>query len=87
MQRSATTDRTLVMRLGQRFESARQLSALCALALRQCEAGKPRIVTLGEGSELEHDDLASMHNCINTEVRFRALLAEGDAKHLALEWT
>jgi uncharacterized protein len=31
--------------------------------------------------------LASMHNCINTEVRFRALLAEGDAKHLALEWT
>jgi competence protein ComEA len=23
------------------------------------------------------DELASMHNCINTEVRFRALLAEG----------
>jgi hypothetical protein len=23
------------------------------------------------------DALASMHNCINTEVRFRALLAEG----------
>jgi hypothetical protein len=32
--RSATTDRTLLMRLGQRFESAPQLSVLFALALR-----------------------------------------------------
>src|SRR5918997_4024696 len=34
VQPSAATDRTLVMRLGQRFESARRLSVLCALAPR-----------------------------------------------------
>jgi hypothetical protein len=76
VQLSATTDRTLVMSRGKRFESARRLSVLFALALRH-EAEKPRLATFGEGSELEHDDLASMHNCINTEVRFRALLTEG----------
>jgi hypothetical protein len=26
------------------------------------------------------DELASMRNCINTEVRFRALLTEGDPR-------
>jgi hypothetical protein len=30
------------------------------------------------------DTLASMHNCINTEVRFRALLAEGGAERREL---
>jgi hypothetical protein len=30
------------------------------------------------------DELASMHNCINTEVRFRALLAEGNVQRLEL---
>jgi competence protein ComEA len=34
------------------------------------------------------DELTSMHNCIRPEgLTFRALLTEGDAKHLALEWT
>jgi len=28
------------------------------------------------------DELASMHNCINTEVRFRALLAEDETRQL-----
>ena len=31
--------------------------------------------------------LASMHNCINTEVRFRALLADGGAERLELSRT
>ena len=30
------------------------------------------------------DALASMHNCINTEVRFRALLTEGGAERIGL---
>jgi hypothetical protein len=30
------------------------------------------------------DTLASMHNCINTEVRFCALLTEGGAERLEL---
>ena len=66
----------LVMSRGKRFESARRLSVLCALALKH-KAEKPRFTTFAQGSELEHDDLASMRNCINTEVRFRALLTEG----------
>jgi competence protein ComEA len=28
------------------------------------------------------DDLASMHNCINTEVRFRALLSQDETRQL-----
>jgi hypothetical protein len=54
------------------------------LWLKDIEAEKPRTTTFGEGSELEHDNLASMHNCINTEVRFRALLTEGSAKAIQL---
>jgi hypothetical protein len=50
------------------------------------EAEKPRFTTFAEGSELEHDDLTSMHNCIRPEgLTFSALLTEGDAEHLALE--
>jgi hypothetical protein len=38
----------------------------------------PRFTTFAEGSELEHDDLASMHNCIRLEgLTFRAVLSEG----------
>jgi hypothetical protein len=48
------------------------------------EVEKPRFTTFADGSELEHDDLASMHNCINTEVRFRALLTEDDTERLEL---
>ena len=33
------------------------------------------------------DELASMHNCINTQVRFRALLADGGAERLELSRT
>ena len=33
------------------------------------------------------DELPSMHNCINTQVRFRALLADGGAKRLELSRT
>ena len=65
------------MSRGKRFESARRLSVLCALALRH-EAEKPRFTTFVQGSELEHDDLASMHNCIRPEgLTFRAVLSEG----------
>jgi hypothetical protein len=46
------------------------------------EAEKPRFTTVAEGSELEHDDLASMRNCINTEVRFRALLTQNEIQKL-----
>ena len=60
------------------FESARRLSILCALALTE----KPRYTTFADGSELEHDDLTSMHNCINTEVRFRALLIQDEIQQL-----
>ena len=31
--------------------------------------------------------LASMHNCINTQIRFRALLADGGAERLELSRT
>jgi hypothetical protein len=69
------------MSRGKRFESARRLSALIALALRH----RGRIAshdTFGEGSELEHDDLTSMHNCIRPEVRFRALLTQDEIQKL-----
>jgi hypothetical protein len=33
---------------------------------------------------VEHDDVASMHNCINTEARFRTLLTQGGAEGLEL---
>jgi hypothetical protein len=49
---------------------------------QEIEAEKPRFTTVAEGSELEHDDLASMHNCINTEVRFRALLSQDETWQL-----
>jgi hypothetical protein len=67
------------MRLGQRFESARRLSVHWH---SEIEAEKPRFTTFAEGSELELDDLASMHNCINTEVRFRALLTQDETRQL-----
>jgi hypothetical protein len=41
-----------------------------------------RYTNFAEGSELEHDHLASMHNCINTEVRFRALLSQDETWQL-----
>jgi hypothetical protein len=46
------------------------------------EVEKPRFTTVAEGSELEHDDLASMHNCIRLEVRFRALLTQDEIQKL-----
>ena len=55
---------------------------LFALALRH-RGRKASNYTFGEGSELEHDELAWMHNCINTEVRFRALISDG-VEHLEL---
>ena len=61
--------------------SSPQLSVLFAPALRH-EAEKHRFTTFAQGSELEHDDLASMHNCINTEVRFRALLTQDEVQKL-----
>jgi competence ComEA-like helix-hairpin-helix protein len=36
--------------------------------------------TNGQFSSVE--ELASMHNCINTEVRFRALLSQDEIRHL-----
>jgi hypothetical protein len=37
------------------------------------EAEKPRYPTFADGSELEHDDLASMHNCKRLDgLKFRA---------------
>jgi hypothetical protein len=52
--------------------------------LQDIEAEKPRFTICAEGSEPEHDDLASMHNCINTEVRFHALLTVDGAQRLDL---
>jgi hypothetical protein len=44
----------------------------------EIEAEKPRFTTFAEGSEFEHDDLASMRNCIGSEgLTFRAELSEG----------
>jgi hypothetical protein len=48
------------------------------------EAEKPRYTTFAEGSELEHDDLASMHNYKQQgSLEFRALISEG-VEHLDL---
>jgi hypothetical protein len=48
------------------------------------EAEKPRYTTFAEGSELEHDDLASMHNYKQQgSLEFRALISEG-VEHLEL---
>jgi hypothetical protein len=48
------------------------------------EAEKSRFATFVEGSEFEHDDLASMHNCKHLAgLEFRALISE-DAQHLKL---
>ena len=50
--------------------------------LCEAEVEKPRFTTFADGSELEQDDLGSMHNCINTEVRFRALLTHDEIRQL-----
>ena len=47
-----------------------------SVAARAARAASSEL-SVARRSECEHDDLASMHNCINTEVRFRALLTEG----------
>jgi hypothetical protein len=69
------------MRLGQQFESARRLSVLFALALRH-RGKKASTYTFAERSELEQDDLTSMHNCIRPEVTFRALLTQDEIQKL-----
>ena len=75
------------MRLGQRFESARRPSVLFAPALRH-RRRKASNTTFAEGSEREHDDLSSMRTYRQpVSLENRALLTEGDAKNLALEWT
>ena len=44
-----------------------------------------RYTNFAEGSELEHDDLASMHNCIRLEgITFRAQLSKCGAERLEL---
>jgi len=49
------------------------------------EAEKPRFTTFAEGSEFEHDDLASMLNCKYLEgLTFRAALATSGAERLEL---
>jgi hypothetical protein len=63
------------MSRGKRFESARRHSVHWHYDI---EAFLPRFTTFDEGSELEHDDLASMHNCKRQAgLTFRALVAEG----------
>ena len=49
------------------------------------ETERPRYTTFAQSSEREHDDLASMHNCIRLDgLTFRAELAEGGAERLEL---
>jgi hypothetical protein len=49
------------------------------------EAEETRFTTFAEGSELEHDDLASMHNCNCLEgLAFRAELSKCDTEWLEL---
>jgi len=49
------------------------------------EVEKPRFTTVAEGSELEHDDLASMRNCIRPEgLTFRAELSANGGERLEL---
>ena len=44
-----------------------------------------RYTTVADVSDLKHDDLASMHNCIRLDgLTFRAELAEGGAERLEL---
>jgi hypothetical protein len=69
------------MSRGKRFESARRLSVLFALALRR-RGRKASNYTFGEGSELEHDELTSMRNYIRPEVRFHALLTQDEIQKL-----
>jgi hypothetical protein len=72
------------MSRGKRFESARRLTVLCALAHQEIEGEKPRFTTFAEGSELEHDDLSSMRNYKQSaSLEFRALISEG-VEHLEL---
>jgi hypothetical protein len=52
---------------------------------QEIEAEKPRFTTFAEGSELEPEDLTSMHNCIRLEeLTFRAELSKGGAERLVL---
>jgi hypothetical protein len=75
------------MRLGEWFESAHRPSVLFVLALRH-RGRKASNYTFGEGSELEHDELASMHNCIRLEgLTFHAELSTNGAKRLELTRT
>jgi hypothetical protein len=71
---------TLLMSRGKRFESARRLSVLFALALRH-RGLSASSTAFAEVTEPEHDDLASMHNCIRLEgLTFRAVLSEGSER-------
>ena len=49
---------------------------------KDIEAERPRYTTFAQSSEREPDDLASMRNCIKTEVRFRALLTQDETREL-----
>jgi hypothetical protein len=50
---------------------------------QEIEAFLPRFATFAEGSEVEHDDLASMHNCIHLEgLAFRAELSASGTERL-----
>jgi hypothetical protein len=52
---------------------------------QEIEAEKPRFTTFAEGSELEHDDLASMHNCKLIEgLTFHTELSTNGAERLEL---
>ena len=84
MQTLATYELSLVMSRGKRFEAARQFSVLFALALR-IKTERPRYTTFGEGSDLEYDDLASMHNCTRLErLTFRAQLSTNGSERFEL---
>jgi hypothetical protein len=50
----------------------------------EIEAEKPRFTTFAEGSEFEHDDLASMLKCKQpASLKFHALISNG-VEHLEL---
>jgi len=52
---------------------------------QEIEAEKPRFTPFAAGSELEHDDLASMHNCIRLErLAFHAELSTNGTERLEL---
>jgi len=41
-----------------------------------------RYTTVADVSDLKHDDLTSMHNCIRPEPRFRAILIQDGIQKL-----